>query len=282
MKKMTKSILKYMGIYTWLYKFYIDIQREKYADFPFCSMDFEGVKLKFNTNDKYSNSWFFPRFGKGYIHEPGATKIFVNNVREGTNVFDIGGHLGYFSCVAGKLSNSGTVCVFEMDFNCIDLIKKNIELNKLKNINIYNVAVSDSSGSVTIPDLKVPDPGIRIESFKNLRQLEVSSLTIDEFISQENIIPDFIKIDVEGAEFKVLKGMSDILKNKSLVLLIEIHVSQLLKYFDTDYKDVLKFLSEFGFKFEKVEHHRSKKMALHKIDYTDELKGNVMVLCKKQ
>jgi len=281
MKKMIKSTLKSIGVYDSFYNYYIKRMREKYADITFCSMDFEGVKLKFNTMDMYSKSWFFPRFGKGQIHEPGATKVFVDNVKEGTNVFDIGGHLGYFSCVAGKLSNDGTVCVFEMDYNCIDLITKNIELNKLKNVHIYNVAVSDSSGYVSIPNLKLPNPGIRIESFKNEKYIKVPCLTVDEFVSRENIIPDFIKIDVEGAEFKVLKGMTNTLKNKSLILLIEIHVSQLLKYFNTDYKDVLRFLTEYGFKLEKVEAHRSRKMVLQEISHKEELNGNVMILCKK-
>src|SRR5690606_14726469 len=107
---------------------------------------FEGVKLKFNTQDAYSKQWFFPRFGKGHIHEPGATKIFIENIENGANVFDIGAHLGYFSCVAGKLATSGKVCTFEMDSNCIDIIEKNLQLNGLKNVKVYNVAISDTSG----------------------------------------------------------------------------------------------------------------------------------------
>jgi FkbM family methyltransferase len=281
MKKMIKSILKSIGLYNVLYGYYIKRKREKYANFTFCSMDFEGVKLKFNTNDTYSKSWFFPRFGNGYIHEPGATKVFIDHVNEDSNVFDIGGHLGYFSCVAGKLSKNGTVCVFEVDFNCIHLITENIELNALKNVRVHNVAVSDSSRHVSIPDLKIPNPGIRIDSFKNKEGRDVPSLTIDEFISRENMMPDFIKIDVEGAEYKVLRGMINTLKNKRLILLIEIHVTQLLKYYNTDYKEVLMFLSEYGFKLEKVEEHRTKKMILSEIKPTDELKGNAMILCRK-
>ncbi|WP_298236974.1 FkbM family methyltransferase [uncultured Algibacter sp.] len=277
---MIKSILKPIGLYAPLYNYYIKKKREKYANFDFCSMDFEGVKLKFNTKDNYSKSWFFPRFGNGYVHEPGATKIFIDNVDEDANVFDIGGHLGYFSCVAGILSKNGKVCVFEVDFNCIDLINKNIELNKLKNVKVHNIAVSDLCGNVSIPDLKFPNPGIRIESFKNKEQIKVASLTIDEYIGQENIIPNFIKIDVEGAEFKILKGMTNTLKSNKLILLIEIHVSQLLKYYDTDYKDVLKFLTYYGFKLEKVKSHRTKQIDLEEIKPTDILEGNIMILCR--
>src|SRR5690554_2963533 len=281
MKTLLKSILNPIGLYNPLYNFYINKKREKFADYTFCSMDFEGVKLSFNTNDSYSKSWFFPRFGNGYIHEPGATKIFVDYINEDSNVFDIGGHLGYFSCVAGNLAKYGSICVFEVDFNCIDLITKNIELNELKNVEVYNVAVSDSSGYVSIPDFKLPNPGTRIGDFNNNQQIKVPSLTIDEFISQENIIPNFIKIDVEGAEFKVLKGMTNALKNNSLTLLVEIHVSQLIKYYDTDYKDVLKFSADLGYRLKKVESHRSQQIGLREIKPIDELEGNVMILCRK-
>jgi len=281
MKKLIKSILKQLGLYKSLYSYYITKKRAKFSEFTFCSMDFEGLQLKFNTQDSYSKSWFFPRFGNGYIHEPGATKIFIDNVNEGSNVFDIGGHLGYFSCVAGKLSKFGNVCVFEMDFKCIDAINKNIELNALTNVNVYNVAISDSIGNVSIPDLKLPNPGIRIDTLNTKGHIEVPSLTIDEFINQKKVIPSFVKIDVEGAEFMVLKGMANTLKNYALILLVEIHVSQLLKYFDTDYKDVLKFLADNGYRLEKVESHRSKLRGLSEIKPTDKLEGNIMILCRK-
>ena len=278
MKEAIKSFAKSIG----LYNYYIKKKRQKYAGYAVCTMDFRGLRLKFNTKDVYSKSWFFPRFGYGQIHEPGATNIFIDNINQGANVFDIGGHLGYFSCVAGQLSHNGTVCVFEVDANCIDLIKENVELNHLKNVKIFHSAVSDSSGMVSIPKLELPNPGLRIESSKGSMQIKVPSTTIDEFISQKKVVPDFMKIDVEGAEFKVLKGMENTLKNESLILLIEIHVSQLSKHYNTDYKDVLKLLKENGFKLEKVESHRSNKTGLKELSHTDELSGNVMILCRKQ
>lgn len=280
MKKKIKGILKSIGLYKLLYGYYIKRERGKFSNLPFCSMNFQGILLKFNTKDAYSKSWFFPRFGKGYIHEPGATKIFIDHINQASNVFDIGGHLGYFSCIAGKLSNNGNVCVFEMDSNCIPLIRENAELNELENIEIYNMAVSDLNGYTSIPKLEFPNPGIRIDSGKINEKLEVATITIDEFIRQQNITPDFIKIDVEGAEYKVLNGMLNTLKQNSLTLLIEIHVSHLLKYYHTNYKDVLMFLTVHGFKLEKVENHREEKMILSEIKPTVKLEGNVMILCK--
>lgn len=281
MKKIIKSFLRFFGLYRPIYTYYIERSREKFSDFKICSMNFMGVKLRFNTKDDYSKSWFFPRFGNGHVHEPGTTKIFIDHVNENSNVFDIGGHLGYFSCVAGNLSKHGVVCVFEVDSNCIELITENLELNALNNVRVYNMAVSDTSGHVSIPNLKVPNPGLRINSKNKTDQLLVPSISIDEFVEKEGIIPDFIKIDIEGAEYKVLKGMTNTLKIPSLTVLIEIHVSQLEKYYNTNYKEVLTFLIGYGFKLEKVEAHRTKKMVLREIKPDDELKGNVMIVCKK-
>lgn len=281
MNKAIKSILKPFGLYKGFRQFYLDRERKKYENFDICSMDYKGVQLTFDTRDTYSNRWFYPRFGWGQIHEPGTTKVFFDYVKEGSNVFDIGGHLGYFSCIAGKLSKTGTVCVFEVDANCIDIIHKNAKHNHLDNVNVYHIAVSDSNGFVSIPVLHQPDPGTRIELSRGDDHVKIPSLTIDEFVAKEGIIPDFMKIDVEGAEFKVLKGMESLLKNENLTLLVEIHVKQLAKYFDTDYREVLKFLSDQGFSLEMVESHRSKTGTLRKIDYTETLKKNEMLLCKK-
>jgi hypothetical protein len=63
--------------------------------------------------------------------------------------------------------------------------------------------------------------------------------------------------------------------------LIEIHVSELLKFYNTDYRDILKLLIDNEFTIEKVESHRSNKKELTEITATTKLEGNVMILCKK-
>lgn len=281
MKQAIKSILKSLGIYKGIYRFYIARERKKYETMDACSMDYQGLKLRFSTQDAYSKKWFFPRFGKGQIHEPGATRVFMDCIKEGDHIFDIGAHLGYFSCVSAALTKTGTVCAFEVDSNCIDLISRNVSLNQLNNARIFHLAVSNVSSYVSIPASNLPDPGTHIEHTKGQNYIEVPSITIDEFISQVNITPNFVKIDVEGAEYMVLQGMKELLKNEDLILLIEIHVKQLLKYYDTNYKDVLKFLSDHGYGFEIVESHRSKSGRLRHINFLDDLGGNEMILCRK-
>jgi len=238
------------------------------------------INLIYDTGDPYSKRWFYPRYAKGRIHEPVATKLFLDYIKCNSQVLDIGGHLGYFSCIAGKLAGKGTVNVFEVDPKCIGLIDKNLEINSLTNVTVRNCAVSDKNELVKIKQLANPHPGLVINSGLQEKYIEVESITIDDFVSRNNIKPDFIKIDVEGAEWNVLNGMKNVLAQDHLTILVEIHVDNLKEYFNVDYKDCLDILINNGFILENIE-HRSTESSFKIADKNTILKGNTMLLCKK-
>jgi FkbM family methyltransferase len=238
------------------------------------------INLVYNTNDPYSKGWFYPRYAKGRIHEPVATKLFLEYIKSNSQVLDIGGHLGYFSCIAGKLANKGTVNVFEVDPKCIGLINKNLEINGLTNVTVRNCAVSNQNESVKIRKLTNPNPGLVINSGLRENYIEVKSITVDDFVFRNNIKPDFIKIDVEGAEWNVLSGMKNVLAQDNLTMLVEIHVDKLRQHFNVDYKDCLDILLNNGFTLENI-NHRSTASSFKIADKNTILKGNTMLLCKK-
>jgi FkbM family methyltransferase len=281
-KKMIKKTLKNFTLFKKLNTYRLKYINKKFVGLKEYTFTFNSIKILFDTSDEYSHSWFYPRCRNGKIHEPAATSIFVNSINKNDCVLDIGAHLGYFTCISSYLAPKGSVHAFEVDPKCIPLIKKNVNINNFNNVSIHNKAVSSNNGFEKIPIYDKPSPALRISD--NKRQfIEVPSLTIDSYIISENITPDFIKIDVEGAEWKVLNGMKETLKIKHLKLLVEVHVNFLKNNFNTDYREILKLLLSEGFTIKEIINHRSRKIDFNNISsINDKLTNiNTMLYCEK-
>jgi FkbM family methyltransferase len=149
------------------------------------------------------------------------------NIKPGWVCFDIGGYKGYYAGVMA-LKGASDVIVFEPMPDNARKINKLIELNPSLPMRLQQVAVSDSTGEAIFKLMPEETMGkLEISSFQEkdeaLKELKVKSVTLDDLISQGIPKPDFIKIDVEGAEEFVLKGASHVLAEKKPVLMIEVH-----------------------------------------------------------
>ena len=137
--------------------------------------------------------------------------------------------MGFYAClVASSFKNNVNIYAIESNPDYSNYIKKSIQINNFNNIKTINKILSDKKENLfiknetVVPDLK---PG------ENLVNLE--AITLDELCKNENINPEIIKIDVHGAESKVVLGSKNILKNTKIILL-ELHTSDFLKNFQMD------------------------------------------------
>ncbi len=255
----------------------------KYKNIEYYELKLKSLDVKYSTNDSYSKNWFYPRYDNGRYHEPVATHLFIDEIKQDYCVFDIGTNLGFFACISGLLASKGTVHAFEVDENCISIIEKNCVINHLTNITINNFAVSDNDSTEKIPFSTKPNPRLKVSNngAPNFRYKEVTAIRIDSYIDQKKVNPDFIKIDVEGAELKVLKGMNKVLQQPKLKLLIEVHVPNLKEFFNTDYKDILELLVKNGFTIKELTAHRKDQSDFREININSELQGNTMIFAYK-
>ena len=173
---------------------------------------------------------------------------------------DVGTHLGWYTCMAAKHMPDGNVYGFEMDDFSYGLLKQNVAINELTNVEIFNVAVSDSSDVVSFKrDTKYPDT-LHMETSKDdgksAESVSVNSVKLDEFLESKGCVPDVIKIDVEGAEMKVLKGMTKTLIDHKPTMFVEVH-PQNLAYFGTSMSYILSFLLRNGYNIAEIENHRN-------------------------
>ena len=157
-----------------------------------------------------------------------SLKIF-NKITEGMIVYDVGGSIGMYTIpFAKKVGKSGKVFVFEPTKKGFEL-SKNVNLNEINNVVTYPYALSDRTSEINFyvrPDKETHSLFEKtIAPSKTGKQeiTKVKAFTIDDLIKR-NLAekPNFIKIDTEGAEIKVLNGMNEIYKNLNMIL-VEIH-----------------------------------------------------------
>lgn len=148
-------------------------------------------------------------------------------VQPGWVCYDVGGYKGYYSGIMA-LKSAKQIFVFEPFPKNIEYIKNLIKLNPTLHISLQEYAVADSTAEMKFQVMAENTMGKLATSSFNKNDaivdvVTVQSITLDEFIAKGFPDPDFIKIDVEGAEEFVLQGARDLMKRKKPVMMIEVH-----------------------------------------------------------
>jgi len=162
------------------------------------------------------------------IFEPNMQAIYARYLRDGHVVFDLGAHQGFLAMLAAKLvGERGAVHAFEASPANFTKLEGNLRLNGVRNCRPVHAAVSDRNGSVQF-SASIHDMGNTYlpssPYFVNQPAVEVRTLTLDDYVRRERAeLPDFVKIDVEGAEFDALRGAETLLTSKRPVLYLETH-----------------------------------------------------------
>lgn len=164
-------------------------------------------------------------------------------------IWDIGAYSGYYALLAAKHSQTAHIYAVEPNPSLLPTLKNNISINN-SNINVINCAVTDTSGTVDLNitnDISMPSGSSIVDIGKPIkRKVSIRAITGDELAKQTNEYPDLIKIDVEGAELKVLAGMTELLKLVQPTMLIEILSEDVLA-------EVLTFLKPYNYAFQRID-----------------------------
>lgn len=163
------------------------------------------------------------------IYEPEETRMIKSMVKEGMAVLDIGANIGYFSMVMANLvSPQGKVYSFEPNPQMFERLQKNLEINPnlSEQIEIHQLAIGEKEGKA---NFFCPPVGFEgLGGLQNTNRISINNvinvdvITLDKFIEDNNIQRlDFIKLDVEGGEFDVLRGAKNTLNKYHPTILFE-------------------------------------------------------------
>jgi len=217
------------------------------------------------------------------------TKIIRDNIKEGHIVIDVGANIGYYTLIFAQLAGTtGKVFAFEPEPKNFELLQKNVKVNDYSNTINQNYAVSDSNGNVSLFLAKNGIVGHRISNFDiNSNSILVKKIPLDDYFTKLNLLDkiNFVKIDVEGFEFGVLKGMTKIIeKSKNLKIFLEFNRTG-IEEAGFDPKEILDFLYKNNFKIYFLNY---KENSINEADKNqlltskDNLNENINLLCSKQ
>ena len=204
-------------------------------------------------------------------HETERIKILKKLVKEGDTVIVVGANIGFFPLffrsIVGK---TGRVISFEPEPRNFALLKKNIIANKFENVDIYQKAVGSKNSKVKM----LLSDSIGEHHISNIGDIEIDCIRLDDYVSSAN----FIKLDAEGYEIEILKGMPNLLHQKT-ILMSEFYIKLLNNYSNpVEFFNILK-KDDFSF--------RDMRNNMHPINESnfmlnyDENSGATDILCTK-
>jgi FkbM family methyltransferase len=177
---------------------------------PVACVDIEGFRLYVDLRDK--DGVGRPIYCRAK-YEPSETTVVCGALQRGMTVVDIGANIGYFTVLAARLvEERGRVLAFEPDPHNFALLTKSICANRLRNVTALNMALGAESGSARLYRSHSNFGDHRLYSdpkSAGRSSEEVPVDTLDNVLAAHRAAKvDFIKMDVQGYEHSVLRGMA--------------------------------------------------------------------------
>jgi FkbM family methyltransferase len=185
-------------------------------------------------------------------------KAILGELARGQVFYDIGANIGWYSLLAARVVGpDGHVLAFEPSLSNASLAQRNAAVNRFANVTVVCAGLTDEDGWITFLDkgnlqgrLDKDDFDAQAE-WRAKRDQRVHGRTpvpvarLDSWLEQTGEpAPDVVKIDVEGAELGVLRGMTQTIQRSHPTLVIELHRTNV---------EVADFLDGVGYEHETIE-----------------------------
>lgn len=185
--------------------------------------------------------------------EPYVTNLYCSLLKEGVTVADVGAGIGYYTLLASKIvGNTGAVLSFEPEPHRFREMVDNIQVNKCNNVEPFELAISDKEGTSKFEEVDAFGSGCVVKARKDAKKIiTLKTTTLDSL--KNNF--DIVKIDVEGGELEVLRGMKNILAKGKVKIICEVHPEQ-LSSLGYDTKEIIDLLNYYNYDIYRVNKKR--------------------------
>jgi FkbM family methyltransferase len=172
---------------------------------------------------------------KTHDSEIRLARFLMKNLKPGNIFCDVGAHFGYFSLLASQLvGENGRVLAFEASRSTFGILEKNV--GPIPNIEPLHRAAADENKPLIFnefPALYSEYNSLVLPEIKNAgwmksnpaQAIEVAGVRLDDYFAEGNRIPNIVKVDVEGAEPQVLRGMEQFLRRNAPLVVMEYLIS---------------------------------------------------------
>jgi FkbM family methyltransferase len=183
-------------------------------------------------------------------YEPDVTYIMDLLTPNAKQILDIGANIGYHSIRFAKCSSECIIHAFEPVPVSHSYLQRNVTENNVRSqISTYNIGLSDNNGKCDffIPPSCATNASItNVSGASNAEKITIQTMTLDDWCQNQNIRPNFIKCDIEGAELLAFRGgVNTLLIDKPLI------VSEMLRKWSAPYgyhpNDMINFFNKLGY-----------------------------------
>jgi len=208
-----------------------------------CVKNVHGSKMLLDLNDPGINRDLFLYGGR----EPSSTEIYRKQLSPGMTIVDVGANIGYYVLIEARaLGTSGKIYAIEPAPKNFEMLQANLEINSFgREIESHNLAISDSVGKVQFEIAGASNHHRLSVNGSGANTIEVEATTLDVLLAGKKI--DMVRMDAEGAEWVILRGMRGILAgNQPLKMFIEVH-PKLIREYRGDLDEWLEMLADSNF-----------------------------------
>ena len=211
----------------------------------------KGMKRTINGHTVRLPTRYYKYFPDNYEKE--NFEFLLATVQKGDVVLDIGAHIGLFAAIASQaVGSGGKVFAFEPSPTTYSLLSKTMTINNATGIiKTYQQAVGSQQGKTTffISNDQADNSNslVNYKEDRPLHGIDINVTTIDFFVSEQQLSKvDFVKIDVEGAEFDAIKGAVNTFKKFKPVCILAIHPEPIIAKGDT-VEDMYDFIQQMNY-----------------------------------
>jgi FkbM family methyltransferase len=152
--------------------------------------------------------------------EPHCIDAMREHVKPGDTILDVGANIGLFTIEGAKaVGPSGSVIAIEAAPSHANSVRESARLNQMANVEVVAVAVGDSDGEATLTLPRDTNFGMfTLGKVDGDESFKVPVRRIDDIVAGRKIV-DFIKMDIEGSEYRALLGAKETLKSRPPILI---------------------------------------------------------------
>lgn len=176
-------------------------------------------------------------------------------------LLDCGANYGYYSLFAASISPLNRVIAFEASKQTCKEFTRNLEINRSLNIKLENLGVSNSNNKYLKFNESEKDweSSLSHNNFVSSISQKVRTIKIDDYLKNKKIKDYFLflKIDVEGNEFEVIKSALNVIKKNSPIIIIEFSKYNFLEK-NENYKFLNQFLKKFNYNIYSINNKKMK------------------------
>ena len=215
------------------------------------------INMQLHLSDFIQQQIFFLGF-----YDFAGISYLKKNLQEGDVFFDIGANVGSFSLIASKqVQSAGKVYAFEPVHQTFKQLTYNYSLNQFTQTTLIRKAVANKNGQI---ELNVSDQSntgmssILNHDAENGKIEIVPCITLDDFVVENKISTiNLIKMDIEGAEYLALQGMSHILQHIRPDIMVELNKSIIQKN-PAQHQKLLTLMASYQYKLKGIDREGNK------------------------